>query len=113
LSLSTQIRSSTDDTSRLQLVFNLSPIKTALYFVPMSEHFSHPPQVVDADSESTVISGIVLNLVPGFLLARIDGKVLMVASMAMSLAGPILLAVIDIHAPYWYVPSQLPSRTPN
>lgn len=67
------------------------------------------PQGVDADSQlSTVISGIILSLVPGFLLARIDGKVLMVASMVMSLAGPILLAVIDIRAPYWYVPAYLP-----
>ncbi|KAI5475192.1 SPX and EXS domain containing protein [Pseudohyphozyma bogoriensis] len=67
----------------IQKVYQATPIKTALYFLPM------------------VCSGTILNLIPGFLLGRVDGKLLIVLSLLLSLVGPVLLAVVDVKATYW------------
>ncbi|KAM0752540.1 hypothetical protein T439DRAFT_379583 [Meredithblackwellia eburnea MCA 4105] len=67
----------------MQSVLGVTPLKTALYFLPM------------------IIAGTALNLIPGFLLGKISGKILICTSMALSVVGPTLLALIDIKASYW------------
>lgn len=53
----------------LQLVLDVTPIKTALYFLPM------------------IISGFALNLVPGFAMHKIDGKLFIVSAVLLSLVS--------------------------
>ncbi|KAK4047037.1 hypothetical protein OIO90_006358 [Microbotryomycetes sp. JL221] len=67
----------------LQLVMAVSPIKTALYFLPM------------------IISGTILNFVPAFLMSRFSGRIIVNAAMMLSIVAPVMLACIDVKASYW------------
>lgn len=83
-----------------------------------------PADSSSSDASLSSASGVVLNLVPGYLLGRVNGKIIIVTSMVLSLVrtwsqrfgsspitadllysqvGPILIACINPDAPYTYV----------
>lgn len=60
----------------LQLVLLTSPIKTALYFLPM------------------IVAGTIFNIIPGYLLGRVKGKTLVVVSLLMSLVSLLPITIV-------------------
>lgn len=85
----------------LQLVLEASPIKTALYFLPMASRWG-----VWAEAELTllppqVISGFLLNFIPGMLLHKVPGKAFVAVTMALSLVSPLMMALVTIDVKYW------------
>ncbi|GJE97159.1 MFS general substrate transporter [Phanerochaete sordida] len=66
-----------------QQVQGLTPLQTAVRLVPMG------------------CSGLISNILAGYLVGVIRGQVLVVASLLSGLASCLVFALIDVHASYW------------
>ncbi|SCV74067.1 BQ2448_6499 [Microbotryum intermedium] len=67
----------------LQLVMKETALKTALFQLPL------------------IVSGIILNIIPGYAISYIHGNTLIIISMTLGIIPPILLAVVKPAQGYW------------
>ncbi|KAJ3486473.1 hypothetical protein NLI96_g4211 [Meripilus lineatus] len=66
-----------------QQVKGLSPLKTALWLVPSG------------------VSGLITNLVTGYLIAVVPGQILVIVGLLSCIVSCVLFAVIQVQASYW------------
>ncbi|KAJ7146260.1 major facilitator superfamily domain-containing protein [Mycena epipterygia] len=66
-----------------QQVKLLDPLETAVRFIPMT------------------VAGVIVNLVTGYVMNRVPGRLLILVGILGSITAPLIYAVMDVDASYW------------